>query len=60
MFAALREKWPEPERETALRMIAMLSIGAVRLSLDTLGREDGKRPLAEILVAAFDALEREI
>jgi hypothetical protein len=41
-------------------MIAMLSIGAVRLSLDTLDREDGKRPLAVILSATFDALEREI
>lgn len=59
VFAAMREKWPEPEREMALRMIAMLSIGAVRLSLDTLNREDGKRPLAQILAAAFDALERE-
>lgn len=60
LFAALRKKWPEPERETALRMIAMLSIGAVRLSLDTLDREDGKRPLAVILSATFEALEREI
>ncbi len=60
LFAALREKWPDPERETALRMIAILSVGAVRLSLDTLDREDGRRPLAEILAAAFDALEQEL
>lgn len=60
LFEALREKWPQKERETALRMIAMLSIGAVRLSLDTLDREDGKCPLAEILAATFDAVEREI
>lgn len=57
LFAALSEKWPKSHSETALRMIAMVSIGAVRLSLDTLNREDGKRPLAEILAEAFEALE---
>lgn len=60
LFAALHQKWPEPERETALRMIAMLSIGALRLSLDTFEREDGARPLGEILAATFDSLESEI
>ena len=60
LFEAMREKWPEPERETALRLIAMLSFGAVRLSLDALNREDGKRPLAELLREAFDALAAEI
>jgi AcrR family transcriptional regulator len=60
LFAALRERWPEPERETALRLVAMLSIGAVRLSLDALSREDGKRPLVELLDEAFNALKAEI
>ncbi|MDQ8758099.1 helix-turn-helix domain-containing protein [Sphingosinicella sp. LHD-64] len=60
LFAALREKWPEPERETALRLIAMLSFGAVRLSLDAFNREGGKRPLVELLRDAFDVLEAEI
>jgi AcrR family transcriptional regulator len=57
LFAALREKWPEPERETSLRLVAMMSIGAVRLSLDTLNREGGKRPLVDLLRETFDALE---
>ncbi|MDV3458283.1 TetR/AcrR family transcriptional regulator [Sphingomonas sp. HF-S4] len=60
LFAALCEKWPEPDRETALRMIAMVSIGAVRLSLDTLNREDGKRSLADILAEEFRALEGQL
>lgn len=60
LLEALREKWPQPERETALRVVAMLSFGAVRLSLDALNREDGKRSLAALLREAFDALESEI
>lgn len=60
LFAALRERWPQPGRETALRLVAMLAIGAVRLATDTLSREGGKRPLADLLDEAFDALETEI
>ena len=60
LFAALRERWPEPERETGLRLVAMLAIGATRLASDALSREGGKRPLTELLHEAFDALESEI
>lgn len=60
VFSVLREKWPEPEREPALRWIAMLSIGAIRLSLEAFNREEGKRPLVELVREAFDALEAEI
>lgn len=60
VFAALREKWPEPEREPALRWVAMLAIGALRLSLEAFNREDGKRPLVDLMGEAFDALEEEI
>jgi AcrR family transcriptional regulator len=60
LFAALRERWPEPKRETGLRLVAMLAIGAIRLSSDTLSREGGKRPMAELLHEAFDALKGEI
>jgi hypothetical protein len=38
----------------------MLAIGAIRLSSDTLSREGGKRPMAELLHEAFDALKGEI
>lgn len=60
LFAALRERWPEPGRETALRLVAMLSIGALRVSLETFNREDGRRPIAVLLHEAFDALQAEI
>ncbi len=57
LFSALRERWPEPERETGLRLIAMLAIGAMRLSFDALSRENGKRPIAELLHETFGALQ---
>ncbi|MBP7339490.1 TetR/AcrR family transcriptional regulator [Niveispirillum sp.] len=60
VFAALRERWPEPADETKLRLIAMMAIGAVRLASDTLNREGGRRPYAELLREAFDMLEKGI
>ncbi len=60
LFTALRQRSPQPERETALRLIAMLSIGAMRLSIDAWRRDGGKRPVVEHLREAFTALEAEI
>lgn len=60
LFAILRERLPEPERETGLRLVAMMSIGAMRVASEALSREGGKRPYAEILHEAFDALRAKI
>ncbi|MFV3129501.1 TetR/AcrR family transcriptional regulator [Niveispirillum sp. KHB5.9] len=60
LFAALRELWPAPERETALRLVAMMAIGAMRLAFEALNRENGQRPIAELLHETFDALKTEI
>ncbi|BBK43794.1 TetR family transcriptional regulator [Allostella vacuolata] len=60
LFAALRERWPDPGRETGLRLVAMLAIGTIRLSLDAFNREGGSRPVAVLLHEAFDALEAEV
>lgn len=60
LFAALCERWPQPGRETGLRLVAMASMGAVRLSLERLGLEDGRRSLVDLLNESFDALEGEI
>lgn len=57
LFEALQQKWPQPDREMAHRLIAMMSIGAIRLSLDTLSRENGQRPLTDILRQTFGVLE---
>lgn len=60
LFAALRERWPAPERETGLRLVAMLAVGAMRLASEAFGRENGQRPMVDLLNEAFDALEAEI
>lgn len=60
LFAALRDRWPDPARETGLRLVAMLAIGAMRLATEAFNREGGKRPLAELLREAFAALEGEM
>lgn len=60
LFAALRERWPDPQREAGLRLVAMLAIGAMRLASDAFNREGGGRPMVELLHDAFDALEAEI
>jgi AcrR family transcriptional regulator len=60
LFEVLRKQWPEPKRETGLRLVAMLAVGAMRLAFDTLSREGGKRPVVELLNESFDALENEI
>jgi AcrR family transcriptional regulator len=60
LFAALCELWPQPKRRAGLRVVAMVSIGAVRLSLEA-WREDGsKRPLTEYLQKSFADLKAEI
>ncbi|OHV80734.1 TetR/AcrR family transcriptional regulator [Rhizobium sp. LCM 4573] len=60
LFAALRERWPDPQREAGLRLVAMLAIGAMRLASDAFNREGGRRSMAELLQEAFDALQAEI
>lgn len=57
VFEALCELWPQTARRTALRMVAMMSVGALRLALDAWAEEDGRRPLADHLHEAFAGLE---
>ncbi|RVT92983.1 TetR/AcrR family transcriptional regulator [Sphingomonas crocodyli] len=60
LFDALRERWPNPAREMALRLIAMLAIGAIRLATEALGVEGERRTLIELMETAFDALSDEL
>jgi AcrR family transcriptional regulator len=60
LFTALRERWPDPVRETGLRLVAMLAVGAMRLAFDTLSREGGRRPIGVLVNEAFDALAGEL
>jgi hypothetical protein len=38
LFAALCELWPQPKRRITLRLVAMISIGALRLAIESCGR----------------------
>ena len=60
LFTALCERYGDPKRKTNLRLVAMMSMGAVRLATDTFNNEEGRRSLVEILNEVFDALGAEI
>lgn len=60
LFAALTERWPNPERATALHLVAMLSIGAMRLSIDAWRAEGRKRPVSELVAEIFETLKAEV
>jgi AcrR family transcriptional regulator len=55
LYAAMAERWSAPEAE--LRFVALVTVGAMRLSLDAFSRCNGKRPIGELLRESFDALE---
>lgn len=57
LFAALRERWPDPDQELSLRLTALAAIGALRLSTERFSREGGATDLVTLLDAAFDALD---
>jgi hypothetical protein len=59
VFVALCELWPQPERLATLRLVAMVSMGTMRVAME--GWQDGgKRPLTKYLQENFAALEAEI
>ena len=60
LFEALCELWPEEERRDRLRLVAMVSIGALRLADDAWFQQNGKRPLVEYIRDAFENLKAEI
>ena len=60
VFAALCELWPQPKRRDSLRMVAMVSIGAMRLAIESWRQENGKRSLAKYLRESFATLKAEM
>ena len=60
IFETLCELWPEAERRPSLRMVAMVSVGAVRLAMEARRQQDGSRPLAEYLRESFAVLKSQI
>lgn len=61
LFNALCEVWRQPERRPALRIVAMVSIGAMRVALAAWREQTGqRRSAAKFLEEAFDSLRTEL
>ena len=60
LFDALCQLWPQAKRRNALRMVAMVSIGALRLAIDAWAEAGGKHPPEKYLREAFAALKAEM
>ena len=60
LLGAMCELWPEPKRRASLRIVAMVSIGAMRLAMEIWRQENGKRSLAKYLRESFAALKAEM
>lgn len=59
VFGALCELWPQAKRRKSLRMVAVVTVGALRLAIDEWTEEKGKKPLVDYLKQSFDALNGE-
>lgn len=60
LLAALRGRWPGPEREPALKLVAMIAMGAIRLSTEAFNQEAGARTMPTLLRETFGTLETEL
>lgn len=61
LFATLCEVWRQPERRTSLRMVAMVSLGAMKVAIQSWNEQTGHRkPVAKFLRDAFESLRAEL
>jgi len=60
VFAAMVERWPAPERRAALRLDAMLGVGAFRLAAEAWSQSAGRLALPDALDDAFRTMRAEI
>ena len=61
LFGALCEVWRQPRRRAALRMVAVVAIGAQRIALQAWREQTGpQKPAAKFLRDAFDSLRSEL
>lgn len=59
VLEGLCELWPKKENRERWRLVAMISIGALRLASDSWNEQDGKRPLAKYVQEVFKRLKAE-
>jgi AcrR family transcriptional regulator len=53
IYEAFCERWPEKTRRRELRLIAMVSAGAMRIAVEAWREQGGKRPLPKCIDTAF-------
>lgn len=57
LYNVLCQVWRQPERRLALRMVAVMAIGALRVSIQAWYEQPGrKKPTAKFLREAFDSM----
>ena len=59
LVEAMCELWPAPTRRDALRMVAMMAMGTLRLALDNWRQENAKQPLVHYLRQNFELLKNQ-
>lgn len=59
LYAALVERWPDPDRSISLRLLAMASLGAMRLAIEDWIQAGGNQSVDSFLHAAFDGIAAE-
>ena len=57
---ALQRLWPDPARYEALRVVAMMAVGTLRLAMENARKANGEYPLARYLREGFDRLKQAI
>jgi len=60
IFETLCELWPQAGQRASLRMVAMVSVGAMRLAMEARRQQNGERSLAEYLRDSFSILKNQI
>jgi AcrR family transcriptional regulator len=60
VFDTLCELWPQAKHRAGHRIVAMVSIGAMRVAMEAWRNEGGKKSLAKYLRETFATLESEI
>jgi AcrR family transcriptional regulator len=60
IFESLCEIWPGPRRRKSLQLVAMVSVGAMRLGMDAWREDDGAKPLSNYVARSFRQLRAEI
>jgi AcrR family transcriptional regulator len=59
LLEAMCELWPAPGRREALRLVAMVAMGTLRLALERWKQDDAARPLAHYLRQSFSLLAKQ-